>query len=591
VSQRAAIGTLLAALSPTARLTLVAADWAVSTLADDVAPEEARRALAKLDGIVSAGALHLERALGDAAARAHKGAGAAVLFVGCGVDGFGGDALRAPLAALRDGGIRLSIVATGEVPPPLADAAALTGGEAVSASALEGDLGALVDALKPRPARPVGAARGTEDWRPLETITGQTVWVGRAREVPSPLDGASEAVASADPADLLPLWDRARIVGAEGGGSAGADRTVPSALTPLRSLLVLETEADYARYGLAAPERIAGLRQVGDEGKMGKRLVKEQAKNAGILGVLQQTEGSRPATGFTAEAPAENSGNGVRGGLIGNTISGEGTIGVGNLDTIGKSGGGHGSDYGRGVGGLGGRRARAPDVVPGTASVRGALDKEIVRRIIRRHINEVRYCYEAELLRRPTLGGRVLVQFTVAASGQVVASGLQNSTLGNHQVDRCIVEAVRRWDFPRPLDGSIVIVSYPFVLTPAGITADTTSPFSVSPAPDRTAMDALALLAGRGELGDRVARIASLLGLDRTSDPESLAWMIDRQSASLSEITLVARLLVAAKRDRDAVRVLSESAQAEPAKIAAELRHMNAAAAATEVLALAKRGR
>ena len=29
-------------------------------------------------------------------------------------------------------------------------------------------------------------------------------------------------------------------------------------------------------------------------------------------------------------------------------------------------------------------------------------------------------------------------------------------------------QAVRRWEFPKPLGGGIVIVSYPFVLTPAG---------------------------------------------------------------------------------------------------------------------------
>ena len=110
--------------------------------------------------------------------------------------------------------------------------------------------------------------------------------------------------------------------------------------------------------------------------------------------------------------------------------TGEGTIGLGNLGTIGKGGGGsgNGSGYGRGAGGLGGRRARAPDVIPGIANVRGSLDKEIIRRIIRRHVNEVRYCYEQELTKKPDLGGRVMVQFTIAASGQVIASVLQNST-------------------------------------------------------------------------------------------------------------------------------------------------------------------
>jgi TonB family protein len=145
------------------------------------------------------------------------------------------------------------------------------------------------------------------------------------------------------------------------------------------------------------------------------------------------------------------------------------TIGLGNLGTIGKGGGGgNGSGYGRGAGGLGGRRAKAPDVIPGQANVRGSLDKEIIRRIIRRHINEVKYCYEQELTKKPDLGGRIMVQFTIAASGQVIASVLQNSTMGNARVENCTVQAVKRWEFPKPLGGGIVIVSYPFVLTPAG---------------------------------------------------------------------------------------------------------------------------
>jgi TonB family protein len=110
---------------------------------------------------------------------------------------------------------------------------------------------------------------------------------------------------------------------------------------------------------------------------------------------------------------------------------------------------------------------KPPDVTLGQADVRGSLDKEIIRRIIRRHINEIRYCYEQELTKKPNLGGRILVQFTIAASGQVVASVLQNSTMGNARVENCAVQAVKRWEFPKPLGGGIVIVSYPFVLTPA----------------------------------------------------------------------------------------------------------------------------
>jgi TonB family protein len=257
-----------------------------------------------------------------------------------------------------------------------------------------------------------------------------------------------------------------------------------------------------------------GKRHKGEEGKMGKKtsknkeglyglkgpkdnpdphlakkLAEEQAKNAGILGVLKQQEGSHIASIFGRDSALGNDADNVLGGLIGNQIgeaygvgglglvgtgsggggTGEGTIGLGNLGTIGKGGGGgNGSGYGRGAGGLGGRRAKAPDVIPGQANVRGSLDKEIIRRIIRRHINEVKYCYEQELTKKPELGGRIMVQFTIAASGQVIASVLQNSTMGNARVENCTVQAVRRWEFPKPLGGGIVIVSYPFVLTPAG---------------------------------------------------------------------------------------------------------------------------
>jgi hypothetical protein len=257
-----------------------------------------------------------------------------------------------------------------------------------------------------------------------------------------------------------------------------------------------------------------GKRHKGEEGKMGKKtsknkeglyglkgpkdnpdphlakkLAEENAKNAGILGVLKMNEGSHLASIFGRDTALGNDPSDVLGGLVGNQIgeaygvgglglvgtgsggggTGEGTIGLGNLGTIGKGGGGgNGSGYGRGAGGLGGRRARAPDVIPGQAQVRGSLDKEIIRRIIRRHINEVKYCYEQELLKKPELGGRILVQFTISAGGQVVTSVLQNSTMGNTRVEMCTVQAVRRWEFPKPLGGGIVIVSYPFVLTPAG---------------------------------------------------------------------------------------------------------------------------
>ncbi len=98
----------------------------------------------------------------------------------------------------------------------------------------------------------------------------------------------------------------------------------------------------------------------------------------------------------------------------------------------------------------------------------GALDKEIIRREIRRHLNEVRYCYEQGLVHKPQLQGRLVVRFTIAPTGRVLAAAPQSSTLGMASVENCIVQAVQRWQFPQPARGGLAMVSYPFLFSRAG---------------------------------------------------------------------------------------------------------------------------
>jgi len=100
--------------------------------------------------------------------------------------------------------------------------------------------------------------------------------------------------------------------------------------------------------------------------------------------------------------------------------------------------------------------------------VKGSLDKSIIRRVIRRHINEVKYCYQAELQSSPDLYGRVVVNFSIMPNGQVAASKVERSTMKNNRVEGCVTRAVRRWLFPKPHNGGVVVVSYPFVFRSAG---------------------------------------------------------------------------------------------------------------------------
>jgi TonB family protein len=145
--------------------------------------------------------------------------------------------------------------------------------------------------------------------------------------------------------------------------------------------------------------------------------------------------------------------------------------GPGPLPTLGRAGGGpSGPSYGRDAGPwrhLPPHKVVAIQAVSGPLTTRGSLDKEIVRRVVRTHLNEVRFCYEEALLRQPSLAGRVVVQFTIAPTGRVLVSALQSSTLASPAVEQCVVAATRRWTYPRPDGGGLVDVTYPFQLVPA----------------------------------------------------------------------------------------------------------------------------
>jgi hypothetical protein len=99
-----------------------------------------------------------------------------------------------------------------------------------------------------------------------------------------------------------------------------------------------------------------------------------------------------------------------------------------------------------------------------SATIRGSLDKEVIRGVIRRHLDEVRFCFERELLTKPELKGRVMVQFTIDKTGRVIASHVESTTLHDEPTEKCITDTLLRWEFPQPAGGGTVIVSYPFVL-------------------------------------------------------------------------------------------------------------------------------
>ena len=246
-----------------------------------------------------------------------------------------------------------------------------------------------------------------------------------------------------------------------------------------------KSEKTKNKYGIKGPED-------NPDPVMARERAEQEAASAGIIGTLASMQGSfnAPTSPYGADYALGNDPMSALGAMTGSDIGqnfgfgglglrgtgrgggglGQGTIGMGNFGTIGRGGGrgpGEGG-YGRGAGGFRGRSTGVPQVRSGGANVRGSLSKEVIRRVVRRHINEVKFCYEQQLNARPDLQGRVTTRFVISPTGSVQSAMVANSSLRNQAVESCIVRAVRRWTFPAPDGGGVVVVNYPFLLDSAG---------------------------------------------------------------------------------------------------------------------------
>ena len=99
----------------------------------------------------------------------------------------------------------------------------------------------------------------------------------------------------------------------------------------------------------------------------------------------------------------------------------------------------------------------------GEASIVGPLDKEIIRRYVRRQLGSLKLCYARKLAIEPGLEGSVVATFQIAAEGFV----LEARARGVHpDLAACVSTVLERVMFPGPRDGGLVQVSYPFRFAP-----------------------------------------------------------------------------------------------------------------------------
>lgn len=151
-------------------------------------------------------------------------------------------------------------------------------------------------------------------------------------------------------------------------------------------------------------------------------------------------------------------------GSSGGGLGGGGTAdGVGGLGTKGSGRGSSG--YGKGGGSVGKKRSGGSIKSGGTPIILGALDKSLIDAVIRRNMSQIRYCYQRELTKNPSLKGKIIVKFTIAADGSVSKAGIKSSSMGSPAVESCITGRFKRFKFPEPKGGGVVIVSYPFIFS------------------------------------------------------------------------------------------------------------------------------
>ena len=229
------------------------------------------------------------------------------------------------------------------------------------------------------------------------------------------------------------------------------------------------------------------MKKNADQEQLARQQALEQARTAGVLGAAQMLQGgsfaSQTGTGDISSGFDDLD---IQGGLLGNEPgemaggfgfgragfgpggggTGWGTIGTGRYGTIGHgSGTGSGYGVGSGRGGMRGRQAAVPSVRIGQPNSVGDLDKAIIRRYIKRNIQKISYCYEKQLLARPTLEGTVATQFFIGPLGVVAdsrASGV------DAEVASCVASVIKAIEFPKPKGGGGVQVNYPFTFRPTG---------------------------------------------------------------------------------------------------------------------------
>ncbi len=87
----------------------------------------------------------------------------------------------------------------------------------------------------------------------------------------------------------------------------------------------------------------------------------------------------------------------------------------------------------------------------------GFVPSGTIANVFRRRKQAVQRCYERSVKRIPSLAGKVTLRFTISPAGRISQANVVRNTMATGEVGLCIVQNLKRWRFPKPKGGSVVV--------------------------------------------------------------------------------------------------------------------------------------
>ena len=89
----------------------------------------------------------------------------------------------------------------------------------------------------------------------------------------------------------------------------------------------------------------------------------------------------------------------------------------------------------------------------GSARTKGNLDSSIVTRVVRKNIEQLKYCYESAAAKPPGHAGEMTLEFAIGSSGRPREVASSDTKL-DRSLTECVTRRASRWRFPAPPGGS-----------------------------------------------------------------------------------------------------------------------------------------